>query len=130
MLVAYTVALDLIRALRPVVIELRKYSADAADQIERAANSVVLNIAEGDRRSGRDPKRFFAIAHGSAGEIRGVLDLAEAWGWIVADSSARALLDREIGLLWGLTRGPKSNRPSPPAGEQARPSAPLPRLSD
>ena len=124
MLVAYTVALDLIRALRPVVIDLRKYSADAADQIERAANSVVLNIAEGDRRSGRDPKRFFAIAHGSAGEIRGALDLAEAWGWIVASSSVRALLDREIGLLWGLARGAKSTRPSQPAVNGARPCVP------
>ena len=118
MLVAYTVALDLIRALRPVVVELRKWSADAADQIERAANSVVLNIAEGDRRSGRDPKRFFAIAHGSAGEIRGALDLAEAWGWVLDCERARALLDREIGLLWGLTRGArsKSPRPLPPNG--------------
>ena len=36
MLVAYTVALDLIRALRPVVAQLRTYSPDAADQVERA----------------------------------------------------------------------------------------------
>ena len=111
MLVAYTVALDLVRALRPVVAELRQWSADAANQIERAANSVVLNIAEGDRRSGRDPKRFFAIAHGSAGEIRGALDLAQAWGWPVDCERARALLDREIGLLWGLTRGPRCRTP-------------------
>jgi four helix bundle protein len=104
MLVAYTVALDLIRALRPVVAQLRQYSPDAADQIERAASSIVLNIAEGDRRNGRDPKRFFAIAHGSAGEIRGALDLAEAWGWQIDCELARALLDRELRLLWGLTR--------------------------
>ena len=129
MLVAYTVALDLIRALRPVVVELRKYSADAADQIERAASSIVLNIAEGDRRSGRDPRRFFAIAHGSAGEVRGALDLAEAWGWIVASSSTRALLDREIGLLWGLTRCAKSSKRSQAAGE-GRSDAFLPPVAD
>jgi four helix bundle protein len=110
MLVAYDVALDLIRALRPVVAQLRKHSAEAADQIERAASSIVLNLAEGVRRHGRDPRRFFAIAHGSAGEIRGALDLADAWGWPIESTQARALLDRELGLLWGLTR-PRTTAP-------------------
>jgi len=108
MFVAYDVALDLIRALRPVVAQLRTYSADAADQVERAASSIVLNLAEGGRRNGRDPRRFFDMAHGSAGEIRGALDLAEAWGWQVESAKARALLDRELGLLWGLTRRVRS----------------------
>src|SRR5437899_519457 len=104
MLVAYNVALDLIRALRPVVVQLRKYSADAADQVERAASSIVLNVAEGDRRHGRDPRRYFDMAHGSASEVRGALDLADAWGWQIDSAQARVLLDRELGLLWGLTR--------------------------
>jgi four helix bundle protein len=113
MLVAYDVALDLIRALRPVVAQLRTYSPDAADQVERAASSIVLNLAEGDRRHGRDPRRFFDMAHGSAGEIRGALDLADAWGWQIETAQARALLDREIGLLWGLTRrGRALDRPT------------------
>jgi four helix bundle protein len=114
MLVAYTVALDLVRALRPVVAELRKYSADAADQVERAASSVVLNIAEGERRSGRDPQRFFTMANGSAGEIRGALDLADAWGWKIESEPARVLLDRELRLLRGLTRRshPRNNSKS------------------
>jgi four helix bundle protein len=108
MLVAYDVALDLIRALRPVVARLRTYSPDAADQIERAATSIVLNLAEGGRRHGRDPRRFYDMAHGSAGEIRGALDLADAWGWEIESAQARALLDRELGLLWGLTRRARS----------------------
>ena len=94
----------LVRALRPVVAQLRSYSAEAADQVERAASSIVLNLAEGCRRHGRDPRRFWDIAHGSASEIRGALDLADAWGWQVDSTQARALLDRELGLLWGLTR--------------------------
>jgi hypothetical protein len=44
------------------------------------------------------------MAHGSAGEIRGALDLADAWGWQVDSARVRVLLDRELGLLWGLTR--------------------------
>jgi four helix bundle protein len=104
MLVAYTVALDLIRALRPVVAQLRKHSPDAADQVERAASSIAHNLAEGCRRNGRDPKRFFDMAHGSAGEIRGALDVADAWGWQIESDQARIILDRELGLLFGLTR--------------------------
>jgi len=109
MLIAYDVALDLIRALRPVVAQLRTYSAEAADQVERAASSIALNLAEGYRRHGRDPGRFFAMAHGSAGEIRGALDIADAWGWQIDSAHARALLDRELGLLWGLTRRSRFN---------------------
>jgi four helix bundle protein len=104
MLAAYSIALDLIRSLRPVVAQLRKYSPDAADQVERAASSIVYNLAERSRRNGRDPKRFFDMAHGSAGEIRGALDVADAWGWQVDSAQARALLDQELGLLYGLCR--------------------------
>jgi four helix bundle protein len=118
MLVAYDIALDLVRALRPVVAQLRGHSSDAADQVERAASSIVLNLAEGGRRHGRDPRRFFDMAHGSAGEIRGALDLADAWGWQIESQQARALLDRELGLLWGLTRRSRSKDApkSPPMG--------------
>jgi len=123
MLIAYDVALDLIRALRPVVAQLRKQSAEAADQVERAASSIVLNLAEGYRRHGRDPRRFFDMAHGSAGEIRGALDLADAWGWQVDSAQARVLLDRELRLLWGLTRrGRPNDAPSAQAATTARSS--------
>jgi four helix bundle protein len=104
MLAAYTIGLELIRALRPVVAQLRAISPDVADQIERAASSVVYNVAEGSRRNGRDPRRFYDMAHGSAGEIRGALDVADAWGWAVDSRKAREVLDTELALLYGLTR--------------------------
>ena len=121
MLVAYDVALDLVRALRPVVAQLRKHSSEAADQVERAASSLVLNLAEGGRRHGRDPRRFWDMAHGSAGEIRGALDLADAWGWQVDSAQARVLLDRELGLLWGLTRRSRPRDASPASGTKTQP---------
>src|SRR3954467_4420021 len=108
-------------ALRPVVAQLRKYSSQAADQVERAASSIVLNLAEGGRRHGRDPRRFWDIAHGSAGEIRGALDLADAWGWQVDSAQARVLLDRELGLLWGLTRRSRAKDPAPASRAGPRP---------
>ena len=128
MLVAYDIALDLIRALRPVIAQLRGYSPEAADQIERAASGIVLNLAEGGRRHGRDPRRFFDMAHGSAGEIRGALDLADAWGWQIESKQARALLDRELGLLWA---SPAEVAPRKRRTRHRRPGcAPLGALDD
>jgi four helix bundle protein len=48
------------------------------DQLERAALSVVLNIAEGGgRRSRRDKARFYTIARGSATEVAALMDVLE-----------------------------------------------------
>ena len=40
--------------------------------------------------------------------IRGALDVADAWGWSIDCEQARAVLDRELGLLYGLTRRSRS----------------------
>jgi len=99
---AYTVALDLARALRPVIEQLKAHNRELADQLERASTSIVLNVAEGARRHGKDPVRFYWIASGSASEILAALDLASIWHR-VDDSAVRPLLDRQRRLLWGLT---------------------------
>jgi len=49
------------------------------DHLERAGDSVALNIAEGNGKfSQKDRARFFQIAHGSALECAGCLDLLVA----------------------------------------------------
>jgi hypothetical protein len=59
------------------------------------------------------------MAHGRAGEIRGTLDRADAWGWQVETQQAHALLDRELGLLWGLTRRARAkDEPNPRVHEE------------
>jgi len=63
----------------------------------------VLNLAEGQRRKAGNKRQSFEIAHGEAFEILGALDAALAWGWCTDATSARATLDRLLGLLWGLT---------------------------
>ncbi len=117
MFIAYTNALDLARSLKPIIEGLRAYDAELANQLQRAATSIVLNVAEGAERRGRDPKRFFTMAHGSASEVRACLDLAEVWEWRVDMRVARKLLDRELALLWGLTHStaPSTNS-RPPRG--------------
>ncbi len=105
MFVAYEVALDLIRALRPLLPLLAKHDSSLTKQARRAASSVALNLKEGNRRLGADRTYHFSVAAGSADEVQGALDVAEAWGYVSTDQVklARKLVDRLLGLCWGLT---------------------------
>jgi four helix bundle protein len=46
MLDAQLLTLDLIRALRPLCEQIARSSSDLADQLRRAATSVMLNLGE------------------------------------------------------------------------------------
>ena len=110
MLEAYAVCQSLIRALAQLVRVIKKFDRDLGDQLQRAGSSTLLNVGEGQRRSGGDRGRFFGYASGSAGEVMAVLDAARAWGWPLDDREARAHADRLLGLLYGLIHGPKRLR--------------------
>ncbi len=99
-------ALQLIRALHLPLQRLRSVDAELADQARRAASSVALNVAEGNRRSGKDRTRIFRIAAGSAAELEAALLIARSWRYLTDEEIAesRALVDRQLRLLWGLTR--------------------------
>lgn len=108
-LVAYQVAIELVRELRPIVIELQKHDANLADQMRRAATSVVANLAEGQRRLKGNKQRAYEIAHGEAREVLGCLDCAEAWGYVASCDAPRGKLDRLLRLCWGLTHAKRSH---------------------
>lgn len=99
----YEVALELVAALRPMVDGLKQRDGALADQLRRAASSVVLNLAEGNQRVGRDRLHHFRIAAGSAAEVKAVLKLAAAWGYVHGSLRAEAELDRVRAMLWRLT---------------------------
>ncbi len=101
-----TLSLDLIHLLRPVVATLRDRRASLADQLERAATSVSLNVAEAGGRAGRDRVRVLRIAVGEAREVKAALTVAGAWGYLDAATLAPALqvADRLGGVLFGLVR--------------------------
>ena len=114
MLVAYQVALELIRQLKPIVEQIKMHDAHLADQLKRAATNTLANLAEGQRRMGGNKRRAYENAHGEAREMLGCLDgalaVAEAWGWIESAEQARAILDRMLALLWRLTHPRTSPR--------------------
>ena len=104
----YEVALQLVAALRPMLDQLARRERDLADQTRRAASSVVLNLAEGARRTGRDRLHFYRIAAGSAAEVRAALAVARAWGNLEPVAEVEVLLDRVLAMLWKLTNGKRS----------------------
>src|SRR6188768_3880325 len=110
MLIAYQVAVELLKELRPILAVLRKHDANLADQLQRAATSTVLNLAEGQRRLKGNKHRAYEVAHGEAREVLGCLDCALALGWIAEDSAARAQCDRLLRLCWGLTHAKLERR--------------------
>ena len=103
MFIAYEVSLEAIKSLRGVVPRIEVHDRDLADQIRRAASSVVLNLAEGQRLTKGNKPKHYAIAHGSANEVRAGIKTALAWGWIEEAEEPLAVLDRLLALLWRLT---------------------------
>ena len=103
MFIAYEVSLEVISSLRAVVPLIERHDRDLADQLKRAASSVVLNLAEGNRLTKGNRPKHFSIAHGSANEVKAALQTAIAWGRIEDASGSLAKLDRLLALLWRLT---------------------------
>jgi four helix bundle protein len=102
---ALKVSLEMIEALRPLLERLKQKNPDLVDQLERAASSVAMNLAEGAKRRGKDREHFFRTASGSNAEVRAALAVAIAWGYIDRPSAANAeiLLDRLGAMLWRLS---------------------------
>ena len=104
----YIRARGIVRELRPVVEAVREVDAKLADQLRRAAQSVVLNIAEARGNDGGNARLRFATACGSAKEVRAALNVASDWGYIGAQTATRLdrRLDRVCAITWVLSRKP------------------------
>jgi four helix bundle protein len=75
------------------------------DHLERAGDSIALNIAEGNGKfSRKDRARFFQIAHGSALESAAWLDLLVARRCCPADAIVRgkAILEEIVKILFKM----------------------------
>ncbi len=98
------VALAIGAQVRPVVQAIRRHDAELADQVYRAAKSLVLNAPEGGRRAGKDRAYHFRIAAGSAAEMAAGIRFAVAWGFCESQEGLFALIDREMAMLWKLQK--------------------------
>jgi four helix bundle protein len=82
-------------------------AGDVKDQLDRAANSIPLNIAEGNGKyTPKDRCRYFDTAHGSALECAAGLDLLVAKSKATSDQirPGKERLQRIVSMLMGLIK--------------------------
>jgi four helix bundle protein len=92
MLRIYSVILEVLRGLRPVLAEIEAHDRDLARQLRRASTSVALNCGEGSGSHGGTRRERYRNALGSARETGACLDAAVALGYL--DGVDQGLLDR------------------------------------
>jgi len=97
-------AVDVVRDIEQAVRNVRGRHADLVDQLQRAAESVVLNLAEGAGRSGKDKNYHYRVAYASAGEAATALQLLAAYRLLDASlaSSLQERLDQVRAISWRL----------------------------
>ena len=98
----YDRARKVVRELVPLLHTIREHDKSLADQLKRAAQSVVLNIAEARGNA----RARFSTACGSAKEVRAALNVATDWGYIEAHRATHLdeRLDEVCAITWCLGR--------------------------
>jgi len=101
---ALEAAHDAVRLLREPLAVIARRDPPLADQLRRASQGAVLNLAESQRRRGADRANRIRIGAGEAGEARAALDLAVSSGYLAGRPPAWAALDRVLALTWPWVR--------------------------
>ena len=102
----YDRAREAAREIVPLVRAIREYDKSLADQLKRAAQSVVLNIAEARGNDPGNARARFSTACGSAKEVRAALNVASDWGYIETRVATHLdeRLDEVCAITWCLGR--------------------------
>ena len=102
----YDRARNVVRELAPLVKTIRDHDRSLADQLKRAAQSVVLNIAEARGNDAGNARARFSTACGSAKEVRAALNVASDWGYIESHMATHldVKLDEVCAITWCLGR--------------------------
>ena len=102
---ALEVSLNVLKRLAPIEVAIRRKSNQLAKQLTRAAESVSLNLAEGQARKDGDQRRHYEMAAGSAGELSAAMRIARLRDYISDADYAHVdeELDRVRAMLYRLT---------------------------
>lgn len=103
----YRAALEYVAHVYDRASKLNGHLRHARDQWLRAAQSVPLNIAEGNGKSGAaDRRHYFEIARGSALECAAIQDVLQAGGALAEEENVRLkeLLARIVSMLTKLSQ--------------------------
>jgi four helix bundle protein len=107
-----------------ILIDSLTKETSTRDQLERAGDSIALNIAEGNGKfSTKDRARFFQIAHGSALECAACLDLFVARQCCEVDriEKGKLILEEIVKMLFTMLDrlGCRIAEDAPAFGERA-----------
>jgi len=93
-----------IERIAPLVVRIRRFDRNLAEQIRSAASSIALNIGEGNRSDAGNRRARFCTAAGSNAEVRAALRVAIAWGYVGNEDVVvvESLLDRVAAMLHRL----------------------------
>jgi len=102
----YDRARGVVRQIVPLLRTIREHDKSLADQLKRAAQSVVLNIAEARGSDAGNARARFSTACGSAKEVRAALNVATDWGYIETHKATHLdeNLDEVCAITWCLGR--------------------------
>ena len=75
-----------------------------ADQMRRAAQSVVLNCAEAQHARGKRSVDRFSIAYGEASELKAALRLVRVFGYAEVGEQLMRRCDEVCAMLYRLSR--------------------------
>ena len=104
----YQVSLEFIVVADDTISQLPRGRSHLADQLHRAATSIVLNIAEGAGKFEKpDKRRYYLSAVGSATESAAIFDVLLRIRAIPEERhrQGKALLERIVSMLIRLAKG-------------------------
>ncbi len=100
MLRIYSLILETIGGLRPVIERIERKDRDLARQLRRAASSIALNVCEGSYAKGGNRQVRYHSAMGSARETLACLEVAAVLGYTEGiDARVRNRFDTILGTL-------------------------------
>jgi four helix bundle protein len=94
--------IELVRQTRGTVEAIGKHDKDLERQVRRAMTSVVLKGREGERQGRGKGRQRFEDAMGSADEVKGGLEVAEALGYVEVQAELVAGWTRVARVFWKL----------------------------
>ncbi len=84
MLRLYPIALDWLKAVRPLIAQIARYDRDLAKQLRRSSSSVILNLGEGMYSRGGHRTNAYGAALREMGESYSALQAAQVNGYVAA----------------------------------------------
>jgi len=96
----------IITVAKPLVEKVRSKDRDLASQLQRALNSIALNVAEGFGCQAGNARLRFQSALGSLYEAQAALRVASAWGFVSEADANEVVRKLQVygGRIHGLSR--------------------------